>query len=329
MAGVMRTLSTSVFACHSAACRPPRSGGTGGSLKGGPGGSAPVPDSTDPHGPVLMGRIREVGNGNLYQARRKVLGELADGILASKEGRRLIDEMLSDDFEAKGSISYSTQRLVAGYSNTIREGLQKVMDSIEAGGPYSEDSLVNKFGLDSVDGVPSMETIAARALAYGWWSDWSGGITQGSLTSMLVAAETHKGLSIDYITRQHGSWMDSLRDPWSMKMAKVLNDVEYRNTQKFLRETLGPDVKTVRLYRGVKGQYDVRGSAEVEVGMRPFSSWAMDLPNAMRFARSGHLLTMDVPIEMIQSTPVTGRGYFDENEILVIGRPSTATARSF
>lgn len=144
------------------------------------------------------------------------------------------------------------------------------------------------------------------------------------------AASVEHGVPVGARMRERIDHLGSVRDERVRDLDRALVRAEYQATQKFLKETLGPDVKTVRLYRGVQNQHmNAKNGDVVSTELNPLSSWAFQLYTAQDFAAmaggSGVVLAMDVPIRMIQSTPYTGRGCLGENEIVLIGRPSEAT----
>lgn len=116
---------------------------------------------------------------------------------------------------------------------------------------------------------------------------------------------------------------------------------EYEATQDWFRQQ---GITEVVLYRGMG--YPVRKDSDkrpvtvsegetVEVVANPLSSWAFQQPSAADFGSSSRvystqrvMLKSVVPVELIQSVPLTGAGCFVEAEAVVVGKPSEALVDS-
>jgi len=351
----MRHTSTAVFACHSASCRPPRSGGTGGSLKAGAQGGSPP--SSDRAGLASMVQIRKMFGlsshehghqttadpAQAIEMKVKVNKELSAALLSHPEGARLIDEMLSDDFAENGGAS-KRSNLFAAVMGRAADMEHLIADRrsvsfgkalnaaiTHASDPKSRFNLrarmiLSESGVSITPGKspPTAREIAAhivtRALIDGWARSATG---TASMASQDAMAEDHLGTGMDRKFAATVGNVNYQSSAWSLGMAKVFNDIEYAHTQKFLKETFGPDVSTVRLYRGTQNQIsnDVVLGDRVQISMNPLSSWSTNHSVARAF---GRVVVMDVPIEMIQSTPLSGRGCLLEYEFILRGFPSTA-----
>jgi hypothetical protein len=116
---------------------------------------------------------------------------------------------------------------------------------------------------------------------------------------------------------------------------KAVNDMivraEYKATQEWFRRM---GITEIQLFRGVGAV--VRDSPvyvgdSVQAEMSPLSSWTTYEYEAGNFGSSRTsagvqrvVMSATVPVESIQSIPLTGRGCFDENEVVLIGSPLTA-----
>jgi len=333
----MRSISTAVFACHSAACRPPRSGGTGGSLKGGPGGSPP--DAYD-DGPRLsstkvMQAIKRDDEDTPEAMKRRVNEELSTGLLKSKEGMRLIDELLNDPQMRRG-VTGANDYLIESITRQLPVAAEGAMSSLSVGevvrtfihkvqNTDPEDlsmvsiRMLDVAGYDRFGTLPaSADEWMARVVARAFVDDWAGSAMNRLSGAAQIAASQRDGTDVSWVRDEMGI----TPSPWAVKMATVLNDIEYQNTQAFLKRTLGAK-GTIRLYRGATN-YRLDGPQKVEVQSNPLSSWSTSHETASGFSSGGAIVVMDVPISMVQSTPFTGRGCLDESEFILIGRPSTA-----
>ncbi len=101
----------------------------------------------------------------------------------------------------------------------------------------------------------------------------------------------------------------------------------YQNTQDYL---VARGAKTIKVYRGVTSN-DYLGLTErevdelrrtgetVKVQNNVLSSWATDIEIAQDFAGGAIVIEMEVPIEHVFSTALTGNGCLNESEVVLIG----------
>jgi len=294
----------------------------------------------------VIRRDRDLVHGIAQDVKKGVNKRLSEQLLASEEGRRLLDEMLVDRFTAKGPFGEAVRHHTAVAVELTQSWREQFPEMADRGQISSilKQVIANASSTDSnpVTGIhkekardfllhlgfdpdehPSLHEVAARLVVRSFVDGWAGSATQrASVASQHAMAADFKGQMDTKYLVTHTEAPDRKKDPWSSSMAKLLNDIEYRDTQAFLRERLGPDVTSIRLFRGVIGQVQGRGlGAEVAIDMNPLSSWSTDRQAARNF---GHLVAMTVPIEMIQSTALTGRGCLREEEFILRGFPSVA-----
>jgi hypothetical protein len=171
------------------------------------------------------------------------------------------------------------------------------------------------------------------------WAKTSNDSDPRSISKQMAAAEMHgidyesfykeyrhKGAKVDKVVMQEArDQLNRDRD-----ILQALTQAEYDATQAFFKEA---GIKTVTLFRGVRVPYSATKPLPevgdvVKSGSNPLSSWAMDWTIASEFfghgvgGNTGLTFAMEVPVEMIQSVPVTGRGCLSEYEAVVIGYPS-------
>jgi hypothetical protein len=96
--------------------------------------------------------------------------------------------------------------------------------------------------------------------------------------------------------------------------------IQYNNTQTHLANN---NIKEVVVYRGLTGSQGL-ATGTGEVSLRPMSSWSTDINIATRFAQDsltqkGTILRMVVQVEDIISTPFTGVGCLEEQEMVIKG----------
>lgn len=113
---------------------------------------------------------------------------------------------------------------------------------------------------------------------------------------------------------------------------------QYDSTQEmFARE----GITSVTAYRGI-GQNDTNlpssakldgGNHEIDISMRPLSSWSVRDTLSAGYARNyrgkGMLMSADIPVSRILSTPITGWGVEDQGEIVVLGGTQHVSYRGF
>lgn len=101
----------------------------------------------------------------------------------------------------------------------------------------------------------------------------------------------------------------------------------YEDTQKWLRGAGYKSGDRIRLYRGASrtGWEGLRDKQWVELRGNALESWSLEDSTAMSFAHpkqgapTGAVFSMDVPIELIVSTPRTGIGCMNETEFVILG----------
>lgn len=103
----------------------------------------------------------------------------------------------------------------------------------------------------------------------------------------------------------------------------------HKQTQEAFYEAGYKPGDTVRLFRGVGTDKNVKAGEVADLNQNAMSSWtALVDPTATGFAKNatyrkqnGVVLVMDVPIESVLSTSRTGFGMFGESEFIVLGTP--------
>jgi hypothetical protein len=111
---------------------------------------------------------------------------------------------------------------------------------------------------------------------------------------------------------------------------------QYDETQQQLKDA---GITELHLFRGKDAQTDREsavarghGTGEETTALRPMSSWTTDLGTAQSFSGGGSLepvvLTATVPADRVLSTPSSGFGCFNENEVVVLGGTDHVGIRS-
>jgi len=365
MVTTLVTSSVAAFACKSKACAPPPVG-TGGSTPttgGSPGDSgmeftaawrqveSAVRDARkefDPWNDKM--KFPNRSEREAVACKMRSTRAIADELLNSEDGKAVVSDLLRSSIKSDGERNtlqhiaeslFFTSDLVEWFRRSkqgeatlseLAEGL--IADANNYNSVYKlrdARQALAQFGLSAEDATP--ERVVAHLVARMFISNWAeASISFGGSIQSQFAAKRAYGLSqsvkgVDTIEGAANQVTTAIDSPLSKRLADAVLAAEHAATQRFLRETLGPDVKTVTLYRGVVNQYEQSKPGDVvDVESHPLSSWTADPEMADSFAggRDGVVLKMEVPIEMIQSTPLSGRGCLDEAEFVIIGHPSQA-----
>ena len=136
----------------------------------------------------------------------------------------------------------------------------------------------------------------------------------------------------EYITQE----VDAiLGDEKMQKVLKSFVKAQYDATQQYF-EAKG--IKTVTVFRGMHKNNakwctlpeSKTRPQEATLNMRPLSSWSADIYVANQFAQEdveyddGIVFKCTFPVENVFSVPFTGVGCVDEDEVVVLGKPSKA-----
>lgn len=261
--------------------------------------------------PIDIGRVTAVVG-------RDIRGDLVSDLVseASRRGQGMTRGMPAWNLVEQGT--------------TVRQFLERL-----SAGEFTE-----MYANNSLRGL-SPETIATSILVRQFVDGWaftSNDSDPRSISKQMAAAEMHgidheKFYREEYLHRGMRVDEEVLADARrqleeSRDILEGLTQSEYDATQEMLREA---GIDKVVLYRGfsVKPGTEPSQGDVISTGSNPLSSWTTNFRTAGDFAptgdvRIGVVTAMEVPIEMIQSTTVTGRGCLHEHEVIVIGYPSEA-----
>jgi len=123
---------------------------------------------------------------------------------------------------------------------------------------------------------------------------------------------------------ENNVYLVSRLTPRYRTMERKLSQAMYDNTQVELKKAGYKPGDTVTLYRGIKTEKSyVKGQA-INYNGNAIESWSVDYDAASAFGKSdgrmyGAVLAMDVPVENIFSTAMTGFGCITEGEFVIFG----------
>lgn len=279
--------SASVFACMSKACAPPPAG-KGGSLPRAH-GSAPSPDQIEKK---MLGRDTAFDRFVFREAQGLQTKDLAM-VPATKmtANSRVMDHLLKDEGFKKW---VEEQDLSSVRRSDIAEEVKKVID---------------QWAINAVDPVSAFTMAQHRAAAtvHGASDAWKKmeGIIPSSVKPYVDEMYKSKGPLFEAIVRS-----------------------EYKATQEWFAQH---GIKEVVLHRGMALDHGSKTGDVVNAQMYPLSSWTEYFGEAKHFSKTygdktkkSIVLSTRVPVEMIQSIPLTGRGCLLEYEFVLIGKPTEA-----
>lgn len=329
-------------ACYARSCRPPTSGGTGGSIKRG--GVAPSAEGVEyrkTQNPLAATWVDDEGYiDDVTRIRYKVEANkaISKRLLADAGFKQWCVDNLdkpwpNDDLDFDEAMLAATNLSRSrGYATPRQGTIREVLEAASA-----------QLGLGL-----SAEQMAARGMTR-WsidlWAKSSGDHKPPCIAMQLATAKVHglptKRLT-DFVRSSEADGETVLKQARSIyrRMAPLMEAfirAEYDATQAYLAER-GP---TQILYRGFAVRRDALDAATTSKGVsvrgNPLSSWSADTETARRFAQSredrlrtrfgdatGVLLGVEVPNHLIQSTPLTGRGCLTEWEVTVLDGPGVA-----
>lgn len=335
-------------ACYSAACRPPKSGGTGGSLKGGPSGpGAGRPVAADVS--KLPATGSENGLSSDWGGSTHDVRDQEQRVAAKIEANRVCTEHLAKD---KGFQDWCAQNLDRQFTAEELNALPIKRGSDTSLLPGENVSMTLRELVESRwdykgEGVENYIAAGLARWSIDQWARSSGDHQPRSLAMQLATSEVH-GLSMDGLERHVVSSesegrqiMDEARTYYEDHgdLLRSFVRAEYAATQAYLADR-GASQILMRGFAVPEGTLRRTKSGSVRVESNPLSSWSTDFNMAQAYASSRQsrlssripaqavVLGMRVPNSMIQSTPYTGRGCLNEWEVVVIGRASTARSLS-
>lgn len=163
---------------------------------------------------------------------------------------------------------------------------------------------------------------------------WARASTYGTLSfnQQLAAAEVHgtpDAMKSYRKSRLAGAGNSVVEDP---ELMQAIVRAEYKVTQEWFKEQ---GITELRLHRGMTFKQsktvDPPSNGDVvNVLMNPLSSWSHSLDETRTFGspskgQYGMIFSAIVPVELIQSIPLTGRGCLVEDEVVVIGAGGEAS----
>ena len=275
----------------------------------------------------------------------------ADG---AKHPRALMKEMQK---EASSLIPRGESKSIQARAKSAKAMVCKNLS--EAMSEISTDDIKRAYR-EVIMGVPSLENLNETATREDWVSSfvgaWATTSNDGDEMSLAIQDTAAKLFGLDKAL----SWsrVDSLAgevretknyqptmEPFSPATQKVLDafvQAQYNATQQYFEEK---GIKSLTVFRGMhfenKGEMDRAGFEELGdtweedgtvVRQRPLSAWSLDYEQAQGFAKYdnrrggdslGVMIKTRVPVSQIFSTPLTGVGCLNENEVVVMSNPKS------
>lgn len=328
------------FACRSAACRPPTSGGTGGSLPGVSAKNAAKIIDHDFHeedgdsdpGNIYktvkhFGSIEVVDNMTERQVadiRRELDYEVKDKNFSSKEPFAVVEYMVSANLATvpRTTIGMAMQlnaiaeRYVDDYTSleTVSRRLTQYESELTVDVKAARSSLVKD--LTVMTGV-SIESGFVSFINERWAESAH---SFESVAMQIVAADHRKLNSAKASLLKHVGPNDlAAARALVKKTPNALNAVfeaTYRTTQKELSRR---GITEIELYRGIKIP-DNRGGAAIIAQPSPLSSWSTSPLQSLKFATNGDMYRATIKAENVYSLAnLTGTGSLSEKEVIVLG----------
>lgn len=324
------------FACKSAACRPPTSGGTGGSL---PGLNRPT-GTPGPRSPGKGGVLEDLLTKEVSD-----LNDQTDRTVAKVRSVNEVSRRMTEDPEFKewAKEMFGTSYHQPGDADALRTYIANKI--LREAGMHKDPSATLLDAIKSIneDGSTPEEFLAKRVtnqLIHEWTST-SSDHSLFALAAQMAAAKVHD-VDDGPLRNRPDMVPELIADAEKVanhdqKMLAAFTRSEYAATQAYLKEK---GVTSVIVYRGMMVDSDspagkAREKDVVDVEGQPLSSWSASSGIALQFARGSTwdgsdkprriVLSMEVPVEAIQSIPFSGRGCLPEQEAVIIGFPSTAT----
>lgn len=205
--------------------------------------------------------------------------------------------------------------------------LKKNLSAAEARDVLAKLNVMEQSGTSNYLGFSEGKDLAVRnAVASGLVRTWAESSNDETVMSHALqeAAKEKFGL------QDSAEWKSMTRAGFAKEVdyvktvnANVLQtfvQLQYNNTQDHFANN---NIKEVVLYRGLTGSRGL-ATGTGEVSLRPMSSWSTDINIATRFAQDsgtqkGTILRTTVNIKDILSTPFTGVGCLDEQEMVIKG----------
>lgn len=348
------------FACHDPSCRPPGSGGTGGSLSGGKGKTMVEIGEVNIHG-VAVQRDDPYYKGELDAGLVKHLGSLRVAKEMTDRERAGLESDL--DYEVKdfsiGSREPFAEAVAIANSNVATVPRTTVGISVQLGAIWDRyadtrddikkmdkvtEALTRYEGEYQTDlrGARAklsreLERISGVSVASGFVSyvhqQWANSAhSHESVAMQLVAAKDRKLTEASASLKKHLTGPGRPRSLSDLAVAEALVkkapealgavfSATYRLTQ---RELAKAGITEVEVYRGIK----VTGALAKKIIAQPspLSSWTTDEFTAFEFSIHGGMYKATVPVSQVYSLAnLSGTGALNEREVLVLGNRITAS----
>lgn len=329
------------LACHDASCRPPTSGGTGGSKprQFSTARFAPNLDSSSAQTVKYEGALRVVAN--MTRVERENIQDALDYVgtgnnedifweLAEEAASIGLPEGMTVGVAAQlAAISEWTMMTTLaekyyGKVPKLYDAIDRHNAAVEAGEDVSESLARLSRQLEMLTGI----TVEAGFVSH-VNSAWAQSATSMTSTMMHLTAARANQLSgaLDSLKRSAPEAMIRQVTPTAEKIVKALHAVHnatYRTTQ---AELAAQGVTELELYRGVKSRTPGVGEDKIIAQPYPLSSWTTDRGVAERFATNGAVFRARISAESVYSiSAVTGNGSLEEREMVVLGYPVMAVA---
>lgn len=313
-----------VFACRSAACRPPgKNGGTGGSLPSGGGG----PNPGDAH--YIAGLAKAAGVDESWgEDVSPKLGIIEEGHppsalknLIKQRGAERIGHQIEgkvdwtkdiknpeDLYDPYQYVTMSALKAKNGGRSTGSFNMEHPEISNSRLRQAFEDGTVAEFAktYKAVTGIP-LETVVVATMQQAWGGNFGGPLCREMMLSARRVLPMHGDVG-----QLASYWHERGSSPMSSGLVDRVMKHIYKNTQDDLKRR---GVDEVTVIRGVRQSAPVGGEGQIQ--LRPVSSFCVSRGTASSFGGRGIQLT--IPRDRILSTSSSGFGCSFEHEVLVLG----------
>ena len=246
---------------------------------------------------VVSGKAVVYGNAEVF-GNAEVSGNAVVSGKAEGEGSKAFDNHRNSTF---GKLDSSEVK--ARVATEVGARIKNV--------PVAElNKLPSKFG----------NTPAEKAVANicSQWAHTSGDTTKEAIAVQNIAAREFKLEEADDPSRAYQldknfiSKTEAHQANVDVPVRAILR-AQYEHTQETLKK-LG--VKTMVLFRGMKtGEFGDKGN----VTTNPLTSFSTSVLIAKEFASGGRVIKVEVPVDKVFSTSITGNGCYGENEVVLLG----------
>lgn len=324
------------FACHSAACRPPTSGGTG--------GSSPIknPIAVPFHSGVskdqykAAGEMKHLGSlrvaANMTDSERETIQRELDHEVVDQEA------WATEPFAQAVYMARANVGTVTGMTVGVAVQLQAVYDRYEDDYPVMDkvQEHMSKFEEDGdkqalVEAITATTGVSVESGLVNYinsrWAESS--VTMESFAMQLTVASIHElkraQKSLEIYRKSPAPNSDYVIANNIIKKGggslRAVANATYRTTQEALEDQ---GITNVELFRGIKSKAPVQAD-KIVAQPNPLSSWTTDRNTAFIFSGNGGAYSARIPASQIYSlSNLSGTGALKESEVIVLGQRITA-----